>query len=201
MNERRQIPSHRTVGLLALLLMVAWPLALAATTTEDALHKALDDERKSAAIYQAVMAEHGEVLPFAHIVEAEHRHQERLMQLFSKYGIEVPADSWAAREIEIPATLAEACQQAIETEKANVALYDELLAGVEDDDVRQVFGHLQAASADHHLPAFQRCVDGGGRYAGPGGGRGHGGEGRGCACGEGHGGGGGCGHGRRAGPS
>lgn len=205
MSTIRRMPV--SVSLLTVLAVLAGPLSAAAITTEDALRKALDDERKAAATYQAVMAEHGEVLPFAHIVEAERRHQRRLTSLFAKYGLDVPADPWPERELEVPATLAAACEQAIAAERANVALYDELLAEVEEDDVRLVFGQLQAASEDHHLPAFQRCVDGGGQYAGPGGGHGRHGEGRGCGdcCGGCAGGAGGCGHGRgpdrEAGPS
>ena len=49
----------------------------------------------------------------------------------------------------------------------NEALMDEYKAR----DVVEVFKWLQAASRDHHLPAFQRCVERGGT---PGGGPGFG---------------------------
>ena len=176
---------------LALLLMLStgwiWTSAVAASdsgelspTTEDALLAALDDERHAQATYRAVIARHGEVMPFARIVEAEGRHEGHLLALFETYGLEAPADAWGEREIEVPDTVVEACREAIESEKTNVALYEELLASeaIPQADIRELFGHLRDMSEDHHLAAFTRCAERGGERggaaAGPGMGRGKG---------------------------
>lgn len=56
-----------------------------------------------------------------------------------------------------PASLADACEGAIQGEIENIALYDRLIPLIEDSTVRQVLENLQAASRDRHLPAFRRC--------------------------------------------
>lgn len=42
-------------------------------------------------------------------------------------------------------------------------MYDRILAETSEPDVRRVLLHLQSASRDRHLPAFERCVDREGR--------------------------------------
>jgi hypothetical protein len=159
------------LGLVALLITVGSALGAAPAgldaATEQALLRALDDERRSEALYRAVLDEFGEVLPFAHVIQAEQRHQQRLTDLFERYSVQVPANPWepgkgegAADGFEIAATLQAACQDAMEAEKINIALYDDLLAEVEATDVRAVFEQLQSASRDHHLVAFGRCAEG-----------------------------------------
>ncbi len=145
---------------------------------QTSLREALADEYKARALYRKVIQAFGPVRPFVHIVEAEQRHIEALLPLFEHYGIPVPVDDWGQR-VETPESPLEACRLGVEAEIANVAMYDHLLAAVEAPDVRNVFLHLQAASRDRHLPAFQRCVARGGkvgRGAGFGGGRGRGGR-------------------------
>lgn len=158
--------------LLALLAMlVVAPAAGAATldeATREALLAALDDEHRSEATYRAALDRFGtETLPFAHVVEAEKRHGAHLLALFERHGLEIPADRWQGTEIELPATRREACAEAVEGEIRNAALYDRLLATVQEPDVREVFTWLRDASREHHLPAFQRCAQGGGK-GGPG---------------------------------
>lgn len=147
--------------------------------THEALLRALEDERHAQAIYQAVMDRQGEVRPFSNIRLAEERHESCLLDLFEKYEIEPPDDPWQQRVIEVPETRSEACAIAVEAEKANIALYDELLQDIERSDIRDVFTRLRNASLERHLPAFERCGTGGGK-GGQGQGRGQGqGQGRG----------------------
>lgn len=145
--------------------------------TVHALELALNDERHAQALYRAVMEEHGEVRPFSNIIRGERRHESFLLELFESYRLDVPPDPWLEQEMEVPATLREACVQAIEAEKANIELYDELMEGIAEADILQTFTYLRNASAEHHLPAFERCsgvASGGGRGMGPGKGRGGG---------------------------
>lgn len=137
--------------------------------TRQALLDALADERKAEATYHAAIEKFGDVRPFSNIVNAERRHESFLMPLFEKYGVPVPENQFTAEKIEAPATLIEACKQSVEGENANIAMYDEFLEFVKQEDIREVFTYLRDASKDNHLPAFERCASG--RGQGPGRGR------------------------------
>lgn len=126
------------------------------------LTEAINDEHKARATYRKVINKFGEIRPFINIVEAEGRHIEALLPLFSKYDISVPEDNWDSR-IETPESILDACRAGVEAEIENAEMYNRLLEVTEDyPDVQRVLIQLQRASAENHLPAFQRCVDRGG---------------------------------------
>ncbi len=151
--------------------------------TGKALVAALEDERKAQAFYKAILARHGQqVMPFAHIVQAEGMHESALLGLMKQYNVPVPTDKYLASPPEAPATVAEAIRQSIQYEKDNVALYDRLLKSVKQEDIRAVMNNLRSASLDRHLPALERHV-GGGQGRGPGAGwQGGNGQGGGGCC-------------------
>jgi len=131
-------------------------------TLSNALIEAINDEYKARATYLHVISKFGEIRPFINIVEAESRHIEALLPLFNKYEIAVPEDNWYAR-IQPPKSLIEACRVGVEAEIDNAEMYDRLLSATKEyPDVQQVLMQLQRASAENHLPAFQRCVKRGG---------------------------------------
>lgn len=123
------------------------------------LTEAIEDEYKARATYRRVLEKFGDVRPFSNIVEAEQRHIDTLLVLFTEYGLRVPEDNWPDR-VETPATLLAACQAGVAAEIDNAAMYDRLLAASGDfPDVQSVLHNLQRASRENHLPAFQRCVE------------------------------------------
>lgn len=124
--------------------------------TVDALRAALDDERLAQATYTQVMQQFGTVRPFVNIVRAEARHEAMVLDLFRKYGLDIPQNRYTQAPPTVPATLGGAFRAAVQAEKENIALYDRFLAFVAEPDIRSVFQRLQAASRDNHLPAFQR---------------------------------------------
>ncbi|WP_350432566.1 hypothetical protein ABIS04_03070 [Shewanella sp. H8] len=129
----------------------------------NALIEAINDEYKSRATYRAVINKFGEIRPFINIVAAEGRHIDALLPLFAKYNITIPIDDWDSR-IKTPATILEACQLGVEDEIENAQMYDRLLElTVDYPDIQAVLKQLQRASKENHLPAFQRCVERGGR--------------------------------------
>ena len=130
-----------------------------------ALEEALDDEYRAWATYDQVMRDFGEVRPFSNIREAEARHIEALRVLFSRYGLDIPENPWPGKVTRY-ADLQEACQAGVAAEIENGALYDRLLATTQRPDIVTVFRNLREASQEHHLPAFRRCVQGGGRGGG-----------------------------------
>ena len=123
----------------------------------NALAMALDDEYRARATYQAVLANHGPVLPFMNIVQAEQRHIDALLPLFSRYGIIPPPDRWSG-QVTPPSSLLECCEAGVAAEISNYQMYDALLTQVSEPDVHSVFMNLRNASAYHHLPAFEACA-------------------------------------------
>lgn len=136
--------------------------------TRSALLAALDDERRSEALYQAMADKFDGGRPFVNIVRAEKRHQEMLLPLFEKYGVAVPKNTYEAGKMNVPATRIDACKSGMESEKKNIAMYDGFFEFVKQPDVIEVFKYLQTASRENHLPAFTRCAEGGGMGRGPG---------------------------------
>lgn len=125
-----------------------------------ALRDTLDDEHKSYETYAQVIRDFGEIRPFINIVQAEARHYSALLSLFEKYGVAAPENRWADRAPRF-SNVKEACLAAIEGENANVRLYDHALKTTERPDILAVYEALRSASQDRHLPAFQRCSEGG----------------------------------------
>lgn len=126
------------------------------------LHEALDDEYHAWATYDQVIRDFGEVPPFSNIREAEARHIEALRSLYARYGLAVPENTWPGRVDRYP-SLQAACEAGVAAEIANAGMYDRLLTTTERPDILTVLRNLQAASQQRHLPAFQRCAEGGGR--------------------------------------
>ena len=125
---------------------------------EEILGDALDDEYKAEAGYAAVIARFGPVRPFINIIEAERRHARALIRQCERLGIVPRPNRWAGK-VAAPASLRDACVQAIASETENIALYDRLAPSIQDPEVRAVLDRLQEASRDRHLPAFRRCLE------------------------------------------
>ncbi|RTZ73273.1 MAG: DUF2202 domain-containing protein [Gammaproteobacteria bacterium] len=138
-------------------------------TLKEILDEALMDEYKARDTYRKIIDTFGPVRPFSNIVEAEQTHIDMLKPLYESHGIPLPPKPDPAR-VEAPSTLLEACRTGVAAEIENVAMYDRLIAATQAEDVVDVLKRLQAASREHHLPAFQRCVE---RGDTPGGGHGH----------------------------
>jgi len=154
------------------------PTGLAAAPVEPvkgALQRALDDEYRAEATYQAILDKHGAVRPFINIIQAERRHADMVKAEMARRGMAIPTNPYAGK-VTAPPTLLEACQTGVTAEQENIALYDKLLPTVTDPQVKDVLTRLQWASRANHLPAFERCVARGGTPGmGPGGGQGAGG--------------------------
>ncbi|MDE2488290.1 MAG: DUF2202 domain-containing protein [Alphaproteobacteria bacterium] len=133
-------------------------LGAADEATIGVLREALEDEFRARATYRRVIEAFGPVRPFVNIVDAEERHAETLLHLFSAFGVEPPTDDWS-RLAAPPASLAAACQAAVQAERENVAMYERLLQRTPHPAVIAVLRNLQRASRERHLPAFQRCLE------------------------------------------
>ena len=159
--KKWQMISSVVVALVAVLSLTVSAFAQTpqplSNETNAALVMAINDEYKARATYQAVLDKFGSVAPFANIVRSEATHIAALERLFNVYGLPIPPDTYAGH-VQAPATLKDAAQIGVEAETANVAMYDNLLATVQEPDVRTVFTQLRSASQVKHLPAFQKAL-------------------------------------------
>ena len=137
----------------------ACPLGSGALTPTalSAAQRALADERRAEAQYEAVIAQFGDARPFGPIEDAERRHAAEIERLLGAHGHQ-PSTAPPATAPRRFGSLAQACAAGVESEHVNIALYDELLKLELPADERCVFEGLRAASADRHLPAFERCA-------------------------------------------
>lgn len=128
---------------------------------------ALNDEYHAEAVYQQVLDDFGaETRPFSTIIVAEQRHQTSLLDLFDLYELAVPDNPWLGSVAGFE-SIADACAVGVEAEIINVTLYNYLYSTTDRTKIITVYEHLQAASNDKHLPAFERCGNrgGGGRHS------------------------------------
>jgi hypothetical protein len=141
------------------------------TLTEvNALQEALDDEYRAWATYNQVIADFGEVRPFASIRDAEARHIDALHRLFAAHELAIPENTWLDR-VDRYTSVQEACEAGVAAEIENGAMYERLLSMTRRDELLAVFRNLQQASQQRHLEAFRRCAQGRGGAGGPEGGR------------------------------
>ncbi|RXJ82419.1 DUF2202 domain-containing protein [Arcobacter sp. F2176] len=125
--------------------------------TTQILRIAVYDEYKAYETYTKIIEKFGLVQPFVNIKEAEAIHYGALIKLMEKYAVEVPINDWYSK-IEIPNTLIECSEMGVAAEINNIAMYNNLLSHVTQDDIKNVLYQLQAASFNNHLPAFRNSV-------------------------------------------
>lgn len=121
------------------------------------LRIAVYDEFKAYETYSKIIEKFGEVNPFVNIKEAEANHYSALIPLLQKYEVAVPFNDWAEK-VEVPKTFVECCEVGVAAEINNIAMYDNLISYIKEEDVKDILFRLQAASFNNHLPAFRRCV-------------------------------------------
>jgi rubrerythrin len=122
-----------------------------------ALLRAIDEEHRSEALYESLVAQVGVRSPFQPIARSERRHAWILESLAVAHGLELPTNTSATTKQSEVANVAAACRAGVESEKKTIALYDDLLKVELPQDLRRPFEHLRAASAERHLPAFEGC--------------------------------------------
>jgi hypothetical protein len=123
-----------------------------------AMNTAIQDEYRAEAVYLAVVADFGEIMPFYRVMFAEERHSEAVASLFVKRGLDVPASDQRAESVPRFDSVSAACAFGVEAEIANIDMYEELLeSAVLQADTRRVFENIQRASLENHLPAFEAC--------------------------------------------
>ncbi len=123
-----------------------------------------DGEYAAVAAYTAVLDRYGaEVEPYASILTQEQRHVSALSRQLQRLGVEVPAND-SLDTIPAPNNLTTAAQAWADGEVANVAMYDDLLSRLGDQDpmLTRVLTNLSRASEQVHLPLFSEAAAGDG---------------------------------------
>jgi hypothetical protein len=92
------------------------------------------------------------------VLTAEQRHSATVAEMFARRRLAPPANASTLATVPHYGTSTEACRAAAIAERANVAMYDELLRLDLPSDVRLGFTNIRAASLSNHLPAFERCA-------------------------------------------
>ena len=123
-------------------------------TVEEMLTYAIRDEYLARAEYKVIMDAYGEQRPFINIMKAEGVHVQRLLPLFTAYGVTVPEDTALEHTVK-PDSLQAAYEAGVTAEVNNIAMYEAFLKQEDlPDDVRAVFEALTRASGNH-LRAFE----------------------------------------------
>lgn len=123
-----------------------------------AMADALDDEYQAETIYERVLADFGDVLPFFNVVRAEQRHSAVIARLYENRGMEAPSSQWSLDNVPRFETIRAACAGAVDAETRNIEMYDRLLERSLPQDVALVFSNNRRASLENHLPAFRLCA-------------------------------------------
>ncbi|MHC1785259.1 MAG: DUF2202 domain-containing protein [Anaerolineaceae bacterium] len=123
---------------------------------KNALNEAILEEYGALNLYNSVVDQLGDVIPFSQIARSEQQHATILIRLAEKYGLTAPANPGLVNPPTFT-TLASACQAGVDAEIADADLYDALAPDVTHTDILQVFNNLQSASLNSHLPAFEAC--------------------------------------------
>lgn len=122
-----------------------------------ALRIALYDEYAARSFYARVIEAFGPRAPFANILKSEEQHIAVLLGLCERLGVPRPLDPFP-QESSVEASWMANCRRAVAGELANVRLYAYLLTQVAEPELRRVFGSLQAAAVQNHLPAFRQAM-------------------------------------------
>lgn len=122
----------------------------------EALQRAVLEEYGALNTYQAVIAQFGAVQPFSAIARSEQQHVNALLRQATRAGVAAPVNPGLAVSPEW-GSVADACQTGVDAEIADAALYDELFQVTDNAELVRVYTNLQAASLNHHLPAFEAC--------------------------------------------
>ena len=136
---------------------MTYPASTLPSDIQTDLAKAMNNEYKLQAYYQAVLSHFGNLRPFAMIIGAEEQHIAVLNSIYQKYGLTPQTNQWSNKTFSL-STFSSACQTAASYEQETINLYNGLLPQVSNyPDIYQVFTSLRDASQNSHLPAFNQC--------------------------------------------
>ena len=147
--------------LLALLcaLLAGAGLALAqqeTLTPKQALDRALDEERHSAAYLDALINKFGEKMPLNAIKEFKDKAEHALVTQYERFELTAPGNRWRGSGFNIPDDYAIACDIGEFMEVDTAATYLVLVGRVEDRGLRSLFTRLGQQSRGRQVNLYSR---------------------------------------------
>ncbi len=144
------------VALLGLQLFAAPPNG----GEQQALWTAIDDVRRTEALYEAVLAHprKRKLRPFPRILREKQRHEKRLVKLVVKRGYGDPPVLWDRRDVTAPADKKAACARAVDQELRNAAIYETAMALPLSPAVMRTMRAIHRRVRNRHIPNFEACV-------------------------------------------
>ncbi len=146
------------LGKTTAILMALGLSTLSLADDKSLLDRAYQDEWKAKSRYEAVLTLFGSMRPFSMLTQAESRHLALLEESYRVKGLIAPR--LLKLDQKTYQSAKDACTDSLLAEKANVALYDELLTETSDENLVHVFSILRDASLNRHIPALERCQSG-----------------------------------------
>ena len=148
----------------AMLAAVMFAASLAATPEpgrlddeRTVLWTAIDDLRRSIALYQAALAiERWQ--PFPRVLRSKRRQLRRLVKLSVARGHGDPPVLWDPATVASPPERAAACARAVDQELRNAAIYETALAQGSSAAVERKLRAMHRRVREHHIVAFEVCV-------------------------------------------
>lgn len=125
-----------------------------------ALWTAIDDVRRSQAIYEAVLAHPNtaKLRPFPRILRAKKRHEKRLVKVAIKRGYGDPPVQWNRSEVVAPGKKRASCAMGVDQELRNAAIYETAMAIPLAGRTMRVFRRIHRRVRNDQVPAFEACV-------------------------------------------
>ncbi len=131
------------------------------TLDQEVLHQVLRiavyDQFRSYETYCEMIDKHGSIEPLNEILESVQSHYSAVITVLERYEVDVPFNDWYEK-VKVSDNLVECFEVGVALEIQNIAMYEELLECIEEEDIREVLYKLQAASFNCHLPKFRQAV-------------------------------------------
>lgn len=146
-----------TIGLLALLLIVGGGAPAQAASTAEYV-AIVEEELTAEYLYQQLYEKYPENILFSNLAKSENRHASALKKSMDRLDISV--DSAKPLDIAIPETKEEALQFALNFEKEDIAMLEELIATEQDARLKRVFENLLRGSENHYAALDKAITQG-----------------------------------------
>jgi hypothetical protein len=122
------------------------------------LRIAMYEEYRKYEMYKKAIEQFGFVTPFTNIVAAKEQHLAELNHFLQRYQVALPTNDWA-QKVTIPNTLKEAYEIGVGAELESIGMYSHLVEYTENEDIKDLFFRIQAASYNNHLPTFRTHLE------------------------------------------
>lgn len=125
-----------------------------------ALWTAIDDVRRTEALYEAVLAHprKRKLRPFPRILRDKQRDERRLVKLAIKRGYGDPPVLWDRTQVSAPADRKAACARAVDQELRNAAIYETAMALPLAPAVMRAMRSIHRRVRGRQVPTFEACM-------------------------------------------